>query len=263
MSRFLLMTGLALTVAAFFVESAQAQNTIVRFNFQYAVKFVCGGASGEDSIGVVTGVYATAVNVHNPGVGKAVFAKKVAVAFPFEIAGPISKFRLAQLQPNQAFEIDCVDIFSFFPEEEFKFLKGFVVIQSPVELDITAVYTARPSNGEVSTIDVETIAPRKLRGTVAVEPAPQAVVHVASSREQLRISVKGLDWLVRSTALSVFDLQGRTIYASGSTAGDLLSWNFATIDGRALAKGVYWAVITAMGKHGEMITSMRKIVVSR
>jgi hypothetical protein len=48
------------------------------------------------------------------------------------------------------------------------FLKGFLLILSPVELDITAVYTARGESG-VSTMDVEVIQPRKQEQLVVAD----------------------------------------------------------------------------------------------
>ncbi len=160
-----------------------------------------------------------------------------------------------------------MDILSFFSDLEAPagvgFLEGFVVIDSPVELDITAVYTARPTNGEVSTMDVVTITPRKVRRAVTVEPTPLAALNIASSRGQLRISVTGLDWKVRSTALSVFNLQGQAVYTSGPTEGDVLNWRLATTNGPLVANGVYLAVITAIGKQAELVTTIRKFVISR
>ncbi len=96
MNRFLVLAALTLAVVAIWVGPAQAQITTLRVNFEYAVKFVCG-TSTEDPLQAVRGFYATAVNVHNPGAIAAMFAKKVAIAPPFELPGPISKFRLAQL----------------------------------------------------------------------------------------------------------------------------------------------------------------------
>jgi hypothetical protein len=46
---------------------------------------------------------------------------------------------------------------------------GFLVIMSPVELDVTAVYTARPLDGGVSTMDVQVMEPRRQGGAVAAE----------------------------------------------------------------------------------------------
>ena len=259
MNRFLTLTAVAFAVVVICVGPAQAQLTNVRVNFQYAVKFVCG-QSAEDHLQAVKGIYTTAVNVHNPSVVMVAFAEKIAIASPQEIAGPISPFRLTHLQPDAAFELTCEE---FSADPQTKFVTGFLVIASPLELDLTAVYTARPSDGEVSTIDVETIAPRKVRLTLSIEPGPQAEISLVHSHGQLRISVMGLDWQVRSTALSVFDLRGKIVYTSGTIQGTALNWSFAATNGRAVANGVYLVVITARGKLGELITSTRKIAVAR
>ena len=176
--------------------------------FRYAVKFVCGQAAeprpctqfrdgnGEvhwicpdstvpaaaNGAQVVRGLYATAINVSNPavprgtGTGTAVFAKRFAIALPWQTAGPISRFERAILEADHAFEIDCEEIAAKFSSSSDSstpppfpvFLKGFVLILSPVELDITAVYTAR-GDGGVSTMDVEVIQPRKQEQSVAAE----------------------------------------------------------------------------------------------
>lgn len=133
--------------------------------FSYAVKFVCMGSSEEVQEGVVKGVYATDINVHNPSLGKrAIFFKKVAQAFPYQKPGPVSKFQRGRLGPNEAIEVECNEIRQMLPTPQAAFFRtGFLVILSQHELDVTAVYTARPSSpGEVSAIAVETIAPRKL-----------------------------------------------------------------------------------------------------
>ena len=116
--------------------------------------------------------------MHNPNLGlprapgddgTVVFAKKVAFALPWQKAGPVSQFERAILKANHAFEIDCEEIAATYmdsvsrntgtPPPFPEFLKGFLVIMSPSELDVTAVYTARPLSTGVSTIDVEVIEP--------------------------------------------------------------------------------------------------------
>ena len=69
---------------------------------------MCGKSVGEI---VAPGVYYTAINVHNPTNEEVRFRKKVAVALPGEQPGPVSEFSEAKLGPDQAFEIDCPDIF--------------------------------------------------------------------------------------------------------------------------------------------------------
>ena len=131
--------------------------------YQYAAKFVCG-PSGENPLQVVKGTYATAMNVHNPDLHQnVIFIKKVAVAFPEQKVGPVSWFVKAELGPDQAFEVDCPEMIRMAASMGTPlplFLKGFFVILTPMPLDVTAVYTARPTDGQVSTMDIEVIQPR-------------------------------------------------------------------------------------------------------
>ncbi len=76
--------------------------------FQYAVKFVCGKSEGRV---VAPGQYWTAINVHNPTYSPIKFRKKIAIALPNEKPGPVSPFFEAKLDSDEAFEIDCEDIF--------------------------------------------------------------------------------------------------------------------------------------------------------
>jgi len=211
----LLVSGLVslmlLAAGAPDVESQQRIPTTVKIpaKFRYSVKFVCGQSqepkpciefrdgtgnttwicpestvpAGANGAQVVRGLYATAINVHNPALpkppddGTVVFAKKVAIALPWQKSGPVSHFEKAILKANHAFEIDCEEIAAIFlssvpggtstPPPFPVFLKGFLVIMSPAELDVTAVYTARDVG--VSTIDVEVIEPRKQEGVIEAD----------------------------------------------------------------------------------------------
>lgn len=116
--------------------------------FQYAVKFVCGKADGQV---VAPGAYWTAINVHNPTDTAMGFRKKVALALPHEQRGPVSAFVHAALGPEEALEIDCEDIRRLI-DTPAAFLKGFVVLESKVELDVVAVYTAAGATGQVETL---------------------------------------------------------------------------------------------------------------
>lgn len=139
--------------------------------FQYAAKFVCGKSDGEV---VSPGLYFTAVNVHNPTYETIRFRKKIAVALPREKPGPVSKFFDAKLGPDQALEIDCRDIFEH-AETKAGFLKGFVVIESDVELDVVTVYTAGGTDGQVETLHTERVPPRRFKlGLPDLIPVPDA-----------------------------------------------------------------------------------------
>ena len=209
---FSLLGLLFLAVGAAQLDAQRPSTPPVKINakFRYSVKFVCGQAAepkpctefregnGEvhwicpgstvpaaaNGAQVVSGLYATAINVSNPAVprgtesGTAVFAKRFAIALPWQNSGPVSRFERAILEADHAFEIDCEEIAAKFsrPSSDSStpapfpiFLKGFLLILSPVELDITAVYTARPLDGGVSTMDVEVIQPRKQEQLVVAD----------------------------------------------------------------------------------------------
>lgn len=132
--------------------------------FAYAVKFICGVSTpvkGQPDPGVVAhGAYYTAINAHNPGKEGVEFTKKFAIALPGEKAGRISPYFLAALKADEALEIDCPDILKHL--DAGGFVKGFAVIQSKLELDVVAVYTAAPSTaGTVATLELERVPARK------------------------------------------------------------------------------------------------------
>jgi Concanavalin A-like lectin/glucanases superfamily len=139
-------------------ESQFAESTI----FQYAAKFVCGKSPGRI---VAPGVYYTAVNVHNPLYTAIRLRVKVAVALPGLKPGHVSPFRDAKLGPDEALEIDCPDIQTLAETKE-EFIKGFVVIESNVELDVVAVYTASGKEETVETLHTERVPARRRRAAV-------------------------------------------------------------------------------------------------
>jgi hypothetical protein len=155
---------------------------------QYSVKFVCGKSAGEV---VAPGAYFTAINVHNPTDTQIGFRKKVAIALPSEKPGPVSKFFDARLGPDQALEIDCRDIFAHI-QSTADFLKGFVVIESDVELDVVAVYTAGGATGHVETLHSERVSPRRRevgKADLVPVPDPQPGVGFCKRDNQGRLVV--------------------------------------------------------------------------
>ena len=124
--------------------------------FQYAVKFVCGKSEGEV---VAPGEYWTAINVHNPTLEPIEFRKKIAIALPHQKPGPVSEFYDAELGPDEALEIDRDDILERAGIGK-DLLKGFVVIECHLELDVVAVYTAAAIGEQVTTLHIERVPPR-------------------------------------------------------------------------------------------------------
>ena len=142
-----------------------------KLKFQYVAKFVCGPNS-QSIQRVLPGWYATAINIHNPDKKNVTFRKKIAFTFPpaEQRPGRVSEFLVDMLKPDEALEVDCGEIPNeFFPNNPppTPYVKGFLVVQSPRSLDVTAVYTAGtlgdPAVGlpMVRSIDVEQIEERK------------------------------------------------------------------------------------------------------
>ena len=176
--------GLALLASG--VLAAAGEDSSSRVNLRYPVTFVCGSPGGggqpipDVQLPLTQGRYHTAINVHNPSLDHAVvFFKKVAVASasPYEGAqrpGKITPFVQAELKANEAFEIDCPEIASVteLPIGGGNYIKGFVVIMSPSELDVVAVYTARSmgDGNQISTMHVLPVPGIKHREDISVAP---------------------------------------------------------------------------------------------
>ncbi|MEO6421998.1 MAG: Kazal-type serine protease inhibitor domain protein, partial [Candidatus Nitrotoga sp.] len=124
------------------------------------------------------GTYRTIVNIHNPSNKKIITAAKVALATQIgSEPGPfdVTPFKRITLQPDGAVGVNCFDLASYFCPiggvcVDFAFLEGFLVLKSPVSVDVVSVYTARHTDGDVETIDVETVKPQKVHDTVKLGP---------------------------------------------------------------------------------------------
>jgi hypothetical protein len=151
--------------ALLFAAGARAQATPPYLS--YAAKFSCGTEDPTEPDDVVTGTYATSINIHNPQAGVTVnFFKKIVVA-QRERSDFVSPVILQDiLGPDRADFVDCIFIRTVVPVA-LPYFEGFVVLQVPQDttgvqtlLDVVAKYTARPSAGEVSTQDVIRITPQ-------------------------------------------------------------------------------------------------------
>lgn len=131
--------------------------------FQYAVKVVCGEVVSLDNVPtpVAPGRYWTAINIHNPTKCQdAHFRWKVAVANPGE-AGPVTAFsRLVTLRPDEALEIDCPQVMRALAQPPPRFVKGYAVLESDIELDVVAVYTGTPGPCGSNTFHTERVPAR-------------------------------------------------------------------------------------------------------
>jgi hypothetical protein len=148
----------------------------MKTKFEYVVKFLCGSAMLEGGPGVqpvVKGEYATCINVYNPSKKSASFAWNVAKTLvqdqPGITAGVSPFFHKVKhpLYTGEAREYSCRNLLGV-GERITGFAEGFMVIASPVELDIVVVYTARAPDGYVSTLDVEEVQPKKRAKTITL-----------------------------------------------------------------------------------------------
>ncbi len=152
---------------------------IIKTEYQYAAKVACSLLLPHQDGTLARGTYRTAINIHNPTSKQITIAAKVALATQFgSEPGPfaITPFKEAVLQSDGAVGVSCFDVAAYFcPIDgicvDFAFLEGFLVIKSPVPLDVVGVYTARHTDGDVESIDVETIQPRQLHESVTVGTA--------------------------------------------------------------------------------------------
>lgn len=143
-----------------------------RFDFQYSVKIVCGviTPANQPPNPLPPGRYSTATNVHNPSRCDVVHLRwKVAIGLPGLKVGPVSQFADASLGPDDALEIDCSDVMALLKKSGINvppYVKGWVVIECPSELDVVAVYgtsTNKDAAAEpVNTFHTERVVPRCL-----------------------------------------------------------------------------------------------------
>jgi hypothetical protein len=132
--------------------------------FSYAVKFVCSPDNGSLEEGILPGVYGTAINVHNPFLDREVrYFKKFVRGFVNQVQGEPTAFQPEDVQRNHALEVECFEILAQLGNPSTA--TGYVVFLTRRPLDITAVYTAGPREGDVASIDVEKIEARRLPNT--------------------------------------------------------------------------------------------------
>jgi len=132
--------------------------------YQYVVKVVCGTLAEKPLHPVVSrGCYTTAVNVYNRSTcDDAVIRRRLSVGLPGAASGPVSRMLASDLGPCRAMEVDCKDIMDMAPGDA-HFVKGFLVLESNVPLDVVAVYTAAGLSGgkEVETLHTERVPERE------------------------------------------------------------------------------------------------------
>src|SRR5258708_25955538 len=147
--------------------------------FTYSVKIVCGKQTGANCCcvaGARPGLYATEVNIQNLNLVQApvlkfvqplihlgvVLAREPDVTDPTKL--PKRQVEEIILPPLAATMDDCCKIAEMLPPPsgETQLTIAILSIVSPVELSVSAVYTANPLIGDCISIDVEDIPSRRL-----------------------------------------------------------------------------------------------------
>jgi hypothetical protein len=132
--------------------------------YQYTVKYLCG--EGDSDI-LVRGTYRTAINIHNPyDFFQRPVCWKVLSPTPDATPTPPGPWVTVELPPDSGMEINCRRISQFaggIPT-------GFVVIRSPNELDVVAVYTVERPDQPAVHLEIETIPPRIMQTDQAMCP---------------------------------------------------------------------------------------------
>jgi hypothetical protein len=126
----------------------------------YTAKFTCGTESTKEADDVVSGVYASSINIHNPQAKASVtFIKKIVVANREDTTpGRIVVLREV-LKPDQADRVDCIFIKSKLGLSPMAYVEGLIVLEVPganreLFLDVIGKYTARALTGNVTTQSV-------------------------------------------------------------------------------------------------------------
>ena len=136
-------------------------------SFEYAVKIVSGNHVNSPGIppdGIIaSGQYYTDINIHNPSTCSTItFKWRVSIGLMVSdpITAPFLPWSKFTLRPGQSIEIDSPNILR---ATDRPFTKGFVLIETPCELDIVAVYTSASSTaGSVATFHTERVPAREV-----------------------------------------------------------------------------------------------------
>ncbi|WP_447969784.1 S8 family serine peptidase [Nitrospira sp. M1] len=149
------------------LKSVNCMTPMPEAKYQYSAKVVCGIQKNPDDRRLARGLYATAINIHNPNQTPVKFNKILAMTYPPKEQRPGKVLPIATdtLKPGEALAVDCPDIQQrLFPNGfPTSYIKGFVVIKSPESLDVTGVYTATNLEGDNPSIDVEQIQEREMK----------------------------------------------------------------------------------------------------
>ncbi len=132
-----------------------------KYVWSYSAKFLCGTISPlatAPQLGnpLLPGVYLTAINIRNYNFKSFTILKMaVETKSEFEQPGKIGTPFPVDLVAGSGLEVDCTDILFLLcgspapnappcVDLSTQFIKGFVGIESPLDLDVVGVYTAKP-----------------------------------------------------------------------------------------------------------------------
>ena len=90
------------------------------------------------------------------------FGQVHAATLPDGKSGPISRFSGIKLGADETISLNCSEVHRLLPEEH-GFLDGFAVIESDVEQDVVAVYTAAGEDDKVRVLSTERVPARKMQ----------------------------------------------------------------------------------------------------
>src|SRR5215831_6749224 len=146
-------------------------------SFVYSVKFICGTQNPTTASNPCTpvrqGIYSTEVNIHNfhpVGTPPAAINKlalllvhnDVPVGREPRFAPAAPPFANITLQPGTATMDDCCSLLGPLRLSLGQLNIGFLVLQSTVSLNVTAVYTATDLHSGSISIDVQSITDRQV-----------------------------------------------------------------------------------------------------
>jgi len=100
--------------------------------------------------------------VHNPSNSTAAIRFKFASTPGVGRASAISRFAEIKLNPDQTISLDCAQVYELLAAKP-GFIDGFAVIESNVELDVVAVYTAAGEHGQVAALQTERVPVRNIQ----------------------------------------------------------------------------------------------------
>ncbi len=128
--------------------------------WRYTIKFVCGSSDGSV---MAKGDYFTAITLYNPRPEEVRFRKKAMFAVPSEKPSFASDFTFGSLGPDAILEISCAEICKEVDLPRGDIHKGLFILESPAELDVTAIHTAGGAGGQVVMFKYDDITPRVMK----------------------------------------------------------------------------------------------------